>query len=309
MIDGGGGDGDGTGAPRRTRPRDVLADRIAATLVHHEPGWRLPRLTALARRYQVSVAEIESAIGELATRSLVRRLPDGHVYRASPAEYVLPLEGLAGLTSYVDPMGGTIACKRRQVARCRPAESVSRSLELAPGEPVLSVRCLWTVDGKPGALSATYLPERLAAAYRASVAPLFAPGTGAAAMDDSVPFPSWEPPSAPSRVPPRGTAGPPAWALPEGTAGTGRPRALQLEMAPPPPSAARSLGLSAGDVVATVTISFEEPASGSPAVLTVAMLRPELFRIVMQATAGPVPAGSGDALASTWTHTESGWES
>ncbi len=35
------------------RPRrgvSVLADRIAAALVHHEPGWRLPRYTAPARR-------------------------------------------------------------------------------------------------------------------------------------------------------------------------------------------------------------------------------------------------------------------
>jgi len=43
----------------------VLADRLAAALVHHEPGWRLPRLTALARRYSVSSSEIDTAIDEL----------------------------------------------------------------------------------------------------------------------------------------------------------------------------------------------------------------------------------------------------
>jgi hypothetical protein len=31
-------------------------------LVHHEPGWRLPRHTVLARRYNVSTAEIDAAI-------------------------------------------------------------------------------------------------------------------------------------------------------------------------------------------------------------------------------------------------------
>src|ERR1035438_8237974 len=30
---------------------EVFADRLAAPLVHHEPGWRFPRHTALARRY------------------------------------------------------------------------------------------------------------------------------------------------------------------------------------------------------------------------------------------------------------------
>src|SRR5262245_13366612 len=84
----------------------------AAVLVHHEPGWRLPRLTALARRYSVSSAEIDAAIEELAARHLVRRLPDGQVYRASPAEYWVPLEGVFGLVSRVDPMGGHLACAK-----------------------------------------------------------------------------------------------------------------------------------------------------------------------------------------------------
>ena len=57
----------------------VLADRIAAALAHHEPGWRLPRQTALARRYNVSPAEVDAAISELSARHLIRRLPDGQL--------------------------------------------------------------------------------------------------------------------------------------------------------------------------------------------------------------------------------------
>src|ERR1700678_3497892 len=81
---------------------NVLATRRAAALVHHEPGWRLPRHSALARRYNVSPAEIDAAVSELASRHLVRRLADGQVYRASPAEYVIGLEGVPGLLSHVD---------------------------------------------------------------------------------------------------------------------------------------------------------------------------------------------------------------
>ena len=66
---------DVTGAP--VRASTVLADRMAAALVHREPGWRLPRRTALARRYNVSLTEIDAALGDLSRRSLVRRLPDG----------------------------------------------------------------------------------------------------------------------------------------------------------------------------------------------------------------------------------------
>src|SRR6266567_6322451 len=91
----------GTGPPRSSA--GVLADRLAAALVHHEPGWRLPRHSALARRYNVSTAEIDAAVDELVTRHLIRRLPDGQLYRVSPAEYFIPIEGVPGLTSHADP--------------------------------------------------------------------------------------------------------------------------------------------------------------------------------------------------------------
>lgn len=267
----------------------VLADRMAATLVHHEPGWRLPRLTALARRFNVSAAEIDAAIDELAGRHLLRRLPDGQVYRASPAEYRVPLEGLSGLTSHVDPMGGKLVCKSRQVSRRRAPEDIGRTLGLGPGEPVLTIRCLWTVGGEPAALSASYLPERLG-----DVLPEF---TGS-------PFLQAVGPQAGG--PPQDDR--PGDELPAHRNGTGHARALQIEMAPPPPSVARSLRLSAGELVATVTVSFEDPAAHSPVALTMAMLRPDLFRIVVQATTSAVPAAGVDGLASVWTHAAAGWE-
>src|SRR5947207_6247112 len=86
-------DGSGVAEDRGPlRATTVLADRMAAALVHREPGWRLPRRTALARRYNVSLTEIDAALGDLARRSLVLRLPDGQLYRASPADYWLPVE-------------------------------------------------------------------------------------------------------------------------------------------------------------------------------------------------------------------------
>src|SRR5690348_18482187 len=100
----------GGGTRGRPAAAAVLADRLAAALVHHEPGWRLPRLSALARRYSVDVDEIDAAIDALAARHLVRRLPDGQIYRMSPAEYRVCLDGLSGLAAQVDPMGGQLAC-------------------------------------------------------------------------------------------------------------------------------------------------------------------------------------------------------
>src|SRR5579859_3578500 len=282
---------------RRTRNRPaaaaVLADRLAAALVHHEPGWRLPRLTALARRYSVSSSEIDVAIDELAARHLVRRLPDGQVYRASPAEYLVPLEGVFGLVSRVDPMGGQLACTSRHTTLRRPPEDIGRSLGVTPGERVLSVRCVWTVGGEPGALAASYVPEWVAA--------------------DQGMLPAGQPGEEEARAGPReltGVPSPLSFPLPWPSPGEQNPRpgAVQIELGLPPPSAARTLRLSAGEPVATVTMSFVMPATGAPVALTMAMLRPELFRVVIEAAPGPGPAEGAGALATAWTHTGDGWE-
>jgi len=285
-------DDEGMAGPRnRAAPAAaVLADRLAAALVHHEPGWRLPRLTALARRYSVSSSEIDAAIDELAARHLVRRLPDGQVYRASPAEYRVPLEGVFGLSSHVDPMGGQLACRSRHATMRRPPEDIGRSLGLAPGEPVLAVRSVWTVGGEPGALAASYLPERVAAAL--GVLPAGLPGEEDALLGTQEPV---SPVSFPYPWRPGAPDGP-------------RPGAVQLETGLPAPSAARALRLAAGEPVATVTVSFTDPASGSPMALTMAMLRPELFRIVVEATSEGVSGDHTGGLASAWTHAGDGWE-
>ena len=140
----------------------VLADRLAAALVHREPGWRLPRRSALARRYNVSLTEIDAALGDLARRSLVRRLPDGQLYRASPADYWIPLEGTAGLGTRLDPMGGAIACQTRHVSRREAPQDVAWALHLPAGAPVRVVRCVWVSEGDPAAVSTAYMNGPLA---------------------------------------------------------------------------------------------------------------------------------------------------
>ena len=261
---------DGRGhAPDRAQSAGVLADRIAAALLHHEPGWRLPRHTALARRYNVSAAEVEAAIDELSDRNLLRRLPDGQVYRASPAEYRLAIEGMAGLTSQVDPMGGELAAKTRHVSKRRAPEDIGRVLGLAPGDSVLVIRCLWTVGGEPAAFSATYLPERLA-----GLLPEFAAASSPAGSSVQA----------------------------------GYARALQMEMQPPPPSVARSLRLAVGQPATTVTIRFEGDPAGGPVALTVAVLRPDLFRIVVESRPPSLRALGADASPVAWTHGAEDWE-
>jgi hypothetical protein len=192
---------------------------------------------------------------------------------------------------------------------------------------VLVIRCVWTVGGEPGALSASYLPERLGQLWPDLAAPPFplpgeyppvdglpavhpadGEGAGPPAGEQRAGAPAAAGTDAP---PPGGGAGSPpprAGAAGEGTApaAAARPRALQIELAPPPSSVARSLRLAAGELVATVTVSFEDPVAHQPVAITTAMLRPDLFRIVIQAAAGP--DGRTDGFASAWTHAATGWE-
>jgi DNA-binding GntR family transcriptional regulator len=232
----------------------VLVDRIAAALVHREPGWRLPRRSALARRYNVSLNEIDAAITDLARRSLVRRLPDGQLYRASPADYWIPVEGATGLGTRLDPMGSPIECHARHVTLREAPQDVAWALGLPTGAPVQVIRSVWNMAGDPAAVSTAYLPDP---AGRLQPDPGTAdPGTAefGTVLD----------------------------ALPGVMA---QPAAVSVEMSPPQPSAARSLRLTPGQPVITVTVRFESRDLRLPAGLTVVMLRPELFRIVIETTA------------------------
>ncbi len=290
----------------RARPAaEVLADRLAVALVHHEPGWRLPRHTVLARRYNVSTAEIDAAISALVSRHLIRRLPDGQVHRVSPAEYLIPLEGVPGLHSRIDPMAGELTCRTRQTSWRRVPEDIGWALRLDPAEQVWVVHTVWAAADEPAAYVTTYLSAETAG----TIAGIGAPGTdetGAPAAAGTA--------SEPAGIPPGGEAGEAAEAKsPPGgdlaaVGAMGTPAALHVEMQPPPPSIARSLRLSAGQPAAKVTVRFDDPATGRPAALTVAVLRPELFRIVVQTTEAPLP-GEGGSAPGAWARTTEGWDS
>jgi hypothetical protein len=243
----------------------VLADRVASALVHHEPGWRLPRRSALARRYGVSPAEMEAAIEELAARHLLRRLPDGQVYRASPADYLIQLEGQPDLKASIDPMGMSVICASRHVSVRRVPEDIGGALGLPPGGSVCVVRCLWTSGGDPAAFSAAYLPvdQPLPDGSVPTFADVLKPPPGALA------------PVPPDQQPPL--------AAPAHAAG------LYVELQPPAPSVARSLRLPAGQPAVNVTVRYDSE-EGCPVALATAVLRPDLFRVVVESPQASPPA-------------------
>jgi DNA-binding GntR family transcriptional regulator len=245
------------GMPSRAAA-SVLADRIAAALVHREPGWRLPRRSALARRYNVSVAEIDAAIGELDRRSLIRRLPNGQLYRASPAEYLIPVERADGLTTRLIPVSGEISCLSRHVSQRGVPQDVAWALELDAEAPVRIARRVWGFAAGSAAISTAYVPQAVAELLAGDDHDSFE------AMLHSV------------------SAAPAAAAF--AYAG-----AADLELTPPQPSVARSLRLVPGQPAVSVTIRFDDRAARTPVGLTVVTLRPDLFRVVVRAGMSSLP--------------------
>ena len=249
----------------------VLAERIAAALVHREPGWRLPRQTALARRYNVSVAEVSAAAEELIARHLVRRLPDGQLYRATPAEYWVPLAGVAGLDCYADPMGGQLRCDSQQSSWRRAPEEIESALRIGHGELVRVVRVRWVVGSQPAAFCTAYLRRELGS-----------PITGPVPAVSALPLTKLA-----------------AWRVSDGAGRSAvRAAALQVEMQPPPPAAARSLRLAVGQPAALVCVRFDQ-SGHKPVAVTVAVLRPEEFRIVIESAGTPAADGRDPACDGT----------
>jgi DNA-binding GntR family transcriptional regulator len=240
----------------------VLTDRIAAVLAHHQAGWTLPRQSVLARRYHASTRQVAAAIDELAARHLIRVLPDGRACRTSPAEYTFDLTGEHGLVARVEPLHGELSCKSHSVAWHPVRADISAALRIARGEPACILQQLWTVDGEPAAATTSYLAEPAAEPFLAT-----ANGTQTDSLGAILPMP-------PAR----------AATLPERGERLLVPHALSVEMQQPPPWAAKVLRLSAGGSAIAITVKYSEPADGNAAALTTAVLRADHFRVIIDST-------------------------
>lgn len=239
--------------PRREGQEAVLVGRLTVWIQDHRPGWRLPRSSDLARRYGATVAQIDAVIAELASRGIVREAADGRVYRASPAESLITLDGLPCLGSRIDPMGTAPSCAERGVLQVGIPAEINRALKLAPGSAARAIQSTWAMDGTITAVSTTYLPASLAAV----LLPADDGSPGSVMALNSLPL---------------------AWTADWPKA---LPAALCLEVQSPPLRTARQLGLHPGEPAITVTVRFDDPG-GIPVALTVAVLHAARFRIAVE---------------------------
>jgi hypothetical protein len=83
---------------------------------------------------------------------------------------------------------------------------------------------------------------------------------------------------------------------------------VQIDFQAPVPSVARSLRLSAGEPAVTVTVRLEDTTQPEVSALTVAVLRPELFRIVVETRGVPARAPGLNGPSGGWTPVLEDWE-
>ena len=282
---GGSGPGEETGEdPHRPDAMDadqVLTDRIAATLTHRKPGWTLPRRSVLARRYHVTARQVAAAMDELAARHLIRLLPDGRACRVSPAEYMFDLAGQHGLVARVEPLHGQLRCKSHSVAWHPVQSDIESLLGIAPGEPACILQKVWTVGGEPAAATTSYLTGPAAEPFLAALN-----GAETDSLDAILPMPLT-----------RGAAG----GEHQPTERVLVPQALRIEMQQPPPWAAGVLRLSAADSAIGITVRYAEPPAGAAAALTVAILRPDYFRVIVDSA---LTSLTGTPAAGQRTHAD-----
>lgn len=250
--------------PGRTAPGTLVA-RLATALAEHNPGWQLPRRSDLARRYHVTMAEIDAAIAVLADRCLVRERPDGHVYRASPADFLLTLDQLPCLGTRIDPMGGPMERARRVAVHRLVPEEITGALRLPLGAQVRAVQTSWLTAGKLSAVATTYLPDRLAALLTPALEEQDDPAAGLNPI-----------------------------LAPRSGCQLGSPAALLVEIQPPPRWAARMLRLAPSDPAIMLTVRLDDPAIGVPVALTTAILHPGRFKVTAEA---PLPSARWMGMA------------
>ncbi len=59
-------------------------------------------------------------------------------------------------------MGGDVICRKRKVSWRRVPEDIGWALGVAPADSVCAVKCHWSLNGEPAAISTAYLTAQAA---------------------------------------------------------------------------------------------------------------------------------------------------
>ncbi len=133
--------------PVAEQVEDIIRERIHSGV--YPPGERIPSEDSLAEELQVSRASIRSALTVMATEGLIIRRQGDGTYASSQRKSSQPIKRAWIFSDFLETSGRDRQTRELE-RRARPASpQESESLGLNPGESVLSIRFLTTIDQKP----------------------------------------------------------------------------------------------------------------------------------------------------------------
>lgn len=141
---------------RRADRARQIADLLRRQIIHGGfPGGQLPLDTALAREFDTSRNTVREALDLLREEGLVERCP-GVGTTVAAEKYPHGLHRLLGLAETLHEHGQVVN-QVRTMTLIEPPAQVSHRLGLAPGEQVVYLERLRSLNGLPLSLDLTYL--------------------------------------------------------------------------------------------------------------------------------------------------------
>jgi len=122
------------------------------------PGKRLPGELELCEKLGVSRGVVRQALAELRYEGLVERQAGRGSFVSKPKTAEGLVSGLGGLADDAALRGQDVSSKVLALRERPCTEAVAKRLDTAPGEPVVELERVRSLDGEPHVLVMTYLP-------------------------------------------------------------------------------------------------------------------------------------------------------
>lgn len=128
--------------------RDILANRM-------QPGHKLPSESALEANFGVSRITVRQALASLHAEGLIEKVNGKGSFVTRPSE-APDMGPLTGFYQHMRAQGRQAVGRTLSIRQVGATAAAARALEVAVGHPLVALRALRLVDGKPMAVMLSY---------------------------------------------------------------------------------------------------------------------------------------------------------
>lgn len=146
-------------APLYYQLKQWLSNRILSGELG--PGAQLPGELELCERFGVSRGVVRQALTELRYEGLIERERGKGTFVSMPKTAEGLISGLRGLADDAALRGQRVESTVLLLIETPASVAIARSLDLAPGDPVVELERVRALDGEPHVLVMTYLPAAM----------------------------------------------------------------------------------------------------------------------------------------------------